>query len=87
MKVTTIQVENMKTEQCESKISKALYKIKGIIKVGIYLPVSLIYIQGDEDVQRHTILDTLKEEGYPEINVCDMLEDAKHKVKLFNSVA
>jgi|JI7StandDraft_1071085.scaffolds.fasta_scaffold312857_2 copper chaperone CopZ len=87
MKVTTIQVENMKTEQCESKISKALYRIKGIMKVGIYLPVSLIYIQGDEKVQRHTILNTLKAEGYSEINVCDILEDAKNKINIFNQIA
>jgi copper chaperone len=65
MVTEVIAVENMKCGGCVSTIEKKVHSIKGVQEVRVNLEAGTVEVQGDEEMNRTEVIDSLFLMGYP----------------------
>ena len=58
-------VENMKCGGCVHSIEKKVSSVKGVHKVKVDLEAGTVEVQGDVEMNRNEVIDTLFLMGYP----------------------
>ncbi len=75
-KILDIYVENIKCSGCMNTIKGAMLNMKGVESVNIDLETEHIHIEGDQIMEKDTIIKKLASLGYPEVGNNNILRKA-----------
>lgn len=81
-----IEIDNLKCGGCEKTIRKGLATLDGVTGVSVDHELQMVSVQADP-AMRQTILDTLKDMGYPEKGSTEGFEAGVSNIKSYVSCA
>lgn len=61
-----LKVENIKCNGCASSIKHGLTKISGVMDIDVDIDQGIIQVETSNDVSRESMMEKLRDMGYPE---------------------